>query len=131
MNKITATVTFGNKSAHSGNLDEWQRRATPYTVTLRYQRRAMTVEFWCGSACGEPDAATVLDCLASDASGIDNARGFEDWCGEYGYDCDSRKAERTFKATETNARKLRRLLGDDYSAIVYSDEDARRARCAG
>ena len=130
MNKITATVTFGNKSAHSGNLDEWQRRATPYTVTLRYQRRAMTVEFWCGSACSEPNAATVLDCLASDASGVESSRGFEDWCGDYGYDVDSRKAERTFKACEKVARNLRRLLGDDYRRIVETDEEKRAAFCA-
>lgn len=129
MSKITATVRFGNRTATAGNLDDWQRRATQYTVTLRYQKRAMTVEFWCGSACGEPDAATVLDCVASDASGADGT-SFEDWCADYGFDSDSRKAERTYRACVAQSRKLRKLLGSDFDAIVYADEDARRARCA-
>ena len=71
----------------------------------------------------EPGVQDVLDCLASDASGIDNVRSFEDWCSEYGYDTDSRKAEKTFKACEHSAKRLKAFLGADlFAQLLYSTE---------
>jgi hypothetical protein len=71
----------------------------------------------------EPTADEVLDCLASDAAGIENAQSFEDWCSEYGYDTDSRKAEKTFKACEHSARRLKAFLGDDlYDQLLWHTE---------
>ena len=65
----------------------------------------------------------VLDCMASDAAGIENANGFEDWCNEYGYDADSRKAEKVFKACERQARRLKRFLGSEYyEALLWNIE---------
>lgn len=75
------------------------------------QYHQMTVYFSQGPAIErEPSAEDVLDCLASDYSGFDNARSFEDWCGEYGYDTDSRKAEATYRAVQQQAEKLERFL---------------------
>jgi hypothetical protein len=53
----------------------------------------------------------ILDCLIGDAWGYENARGFEDWAGEYGYDPDSRKAESTWKAVGELAQALAQFLG--------------------
>jgi len=50
----------------------------------------------------------------SDAQSVDDARDFEDWCAELGYDTDSRKAERTFRACQRIAERLRQFLGDAY-----------------
>jgi hypothetical protein len=58
-----------------------------------------------------PTLAEVLDCLVSEAQGYDDARGFEDWCSGYGYDTDSRKAERTWRAVKKQAEQLSRTLG--------------------
>jgi hypothetical protein len=70
-----------------------------------------------------PDAGTVLDCLAADAAGHDNADSFEDWAAEYGYETDSRKAERTYNLTGTQAGKLRRFLGNVlYEELLYQVE---------
>jgi hypothetical protein len=52
----------------------------------------------------EPDAYDVLSCIASDLYAPET---FEEFCSEYGYDEDSRKAERTFKATNDLNRRLR------------------------
>lgn len=95
-------------------MDHWR-------CTLRMGSRRMTVVFSMGMGHRgkEPDAASVLDCLLSDSSSVDNARGFEDWCRDFGYDTDSRRAERTYKACERQAEKLRKFLGDLY-------EDAQR-----
>ena len=84
----------------------------------------LTVYFSQGSAHKKPPTlAEVLDCLASDASGVDNAQSFEDWASEYGYDTDSRKAERTYRICEEQAQKLKALLGQDaYNQLLYSTE---------
>ena len=42
-----------------------------------------------------------------------NAWSFEDWAGDYGYDADSRSAERTYRAIGSQVDDLRRLLGED------------------
>lgn len=71
----------------------------------------------------EPTLADVLDCLASDASSYDNAGTFEEWASEYGYDSDSRKAEKTYKAIKRQAEQLKRTLGQDaYEELLYKTE---------
>lgn len=86
----------------------------------------MTVPFSQGPAiCEEPTAADVLDCLASDASGYENASGllrsFEGWAREYGYDPDSRKAERTFKTVQKQSQQLAVVLGTDaYNTLLWN-----------
>jgi hypothetical protein len=102
--------------------DAWARTATHYQVTLRRGARRMTVPFFMGSALkGPPTADEVLECLLSDASGLDDAAGFEEWAREYGYDPDSRKAKRTYREVCRHAENLRRFLGDDYASAVYGE----------
>lgn len=71
----------------------------------------------------EPKLSSVLDCLASDASGLENARDFEDWASEYGYDTDSRKAEKTFRTIQRQAARLKAFLGEDaYKSLLWNTE---------
>ena len=70
--------------------------------------------------CREPTAEDVLQSLLSDASSADES--FEDWCGEYGYDTDSRKAERTYDQVREHTAKLRAFLGDDFEAYMYETD---------
>jgi hypothetical protein len=74
---------------------------------------------------GLPDAPTVTEvlyCLASNAAGYENAQSFEDWCNEYGYSTDSRKAERTWLAVVDGAKKLKTLLGPAYEELLWETE---------
>ena len=105
------------------NNPEW-RDANHYKCRLRMGNKQMTVYFSQGyGVCGEPTAAGVLDCLASDSAGVDNARSFEEWCSEYGYDTDSRKAERIYKVCVRQAGKLRTFLGVDlYETLLWKTE---------
>ncbi|MBR1173879.1 hypothetical protein JQ617_07930 [Bradyrhizobium sp. KB893862 SZCCT0404] len=59
----------------------------------------------------EPNAIDVVHSLVMDADVLDMG-GFEDWASNYGYDTDSRKAERTYQACLAIALKLRFALGD-------------------
>ena len=99
-----------------------------FNCTIEFEGRGyhepLTVYFSQGSAHKEPPTlAEVLDCLASDASGVDNAQSFEDWASEYGYDTDSRKAECTYRICEKQAQELKALLGRDaYNQLLYGTE---------
>lgn len=77
-----------------------------------------------GHSGAEPRADEVLSCLALDAAGIEDASGdFDAWCSEYGYDTDSRKAEKIFKTCEHQAARLKNFLGDDlYDQLLWHTE---------
>jgi len=96
----------------------WQH----WRCTLACGHREMTVYFSQGPAiCREPTVEDVLDCLAMDASGLGGS--FEDWCNEFGYDTDSRRAERTFQLIERQSKQLQRLIGADaYETLLYQIE---------
>ena len=55
-----------------------------------------------------PSAASVLHCLLSDATACEQS--FRDWCSDYGYDEDSRKAEATYRACQEAGDKLRKIF---------------------
>jgi len=94
-------------------------------VTLKAANGAsMTLYFSQGAALKPfPTLAAVLDCLASDAAGVENADSFEDWAQEYGYDEDSRASERVYNTIGKQGAKLALLLGEDgYSALLWDIE---------
>jgi hypothetical protein len=55
-----------------------------------------------------PTAASVLYSLTLDSSAV--GISFASWCSEFGYDTDSREAERIYRACQDNADKLARIL---------------------
>lgn len=119
---ITADVEYTDTNP---NMEDSRYPMNHWKVTLRRSnpRRQMTVLFSTGlGISGQPDADDVLNCIISDAAGIENAQGFEDWASEYGYDEDSRKAERIYKACQREARKLSQFLGDEYDDALWDTE---------
>lgn len=120
---IRTECAWADRNPHMDE-SEWSRAATHWKVTFKMGRRQMTVYFSQGAAhTSEPKAEDVLDCLASDAVGLDNARSFEDWAAEYGYDTDSRKAERTFKACKRQYLQLLKFLGERLALkLMYETE---------
>lgn len=122
-NQITMTVERADSNPAQpewNDADHWRCR-----LVSRLNKSRMTVYFskGYGHHGAEPIASEVLDCLAMDAAGIENSGDFTDWCNEYGYDTDSRKAERTFKLIQKQADQLRRLLGDDsYNELLWNTE---------
>jgi len=107
------------------NMTDMVSGSSHWRCTLKVGRRQMTVFFSMGPAlCREPTAEDVLDCVASDCAGFVNAQSFEEWASEYGFDPDSRKAEKTYKVIEKQAAKLRQLLytEDAYNALLFETE---------
>jgi hypothetical protein len=102
----------------AANMDHWK-------CVVKMGRKQMTVVFSMGYGHNgkEPKLADVLDCLSSDASGLESSRGFEDWCSDYGYDTDSRKAEKIYKSVEHQAKRLKNFLGDSlYNQFLWHTE---------
>lgn len=106
------------------NEQEWNDRAYHYKVTLKRGPKRHTT-FWSqGSAVTKPpEADDVLDNLASEASSFDNSGTFEQWADEYGYDTDSRTAERIYKAVAAASAKLKKFLGEElYKKLLFDTE---------
>jgi len=108
---ITSNWTDDNPNMPAGST-HWQ-------CTLRRKGKRLTIPFSMGPAYeGEPDAPTVLNCLASDTGGTDQA--FESWARDLGYAEDSRKAEKIYKICQSQAKKLKKFLGDAlYNELLY------------
>jgi hypothetical protein len=63
-----------------------------------------------------PDA--ILDALVSDAWSYETADSFEDFAAEFGYDEDSRKAEKIYNACGEVAAWLDEFLGGDLELVA-------------
>lgn len=74
--------------------------------------------------CSRPTLPGLLYCLALDAEGC-KEKGFEEWAEDYGFDTDSRSAERTYHACIEQSRHFRKLMGGDrtLAAAILRDVD--------
>ena len=119
---ITAEYVMTDPPANSWE-DERPGMTNWYSVTLEYQGRTLTVPFGMGvGLTDDPTPEDVINSLALDASGYENARDFEDWASEYGYDTASRKAYNTYQQVAAFTEQLKTFLGEEYSAYLYETE---------
>jgi hypothetical protein len=121
MKNLKVIAEYGVKTDWN-KLDEWQQKAHPYTVTLKYDKKQMTVPFFMGPALThEPTDKDVIPCLLTDYSVMNDS--FEDFCANFGYDEDSRKAEKIYNQSIKNGKKLENLFGADFGKIAekYSE----------
>jgi len=96
-----------------------------------HPRKSMLVIFSMGSAHKNPPTVVdVLDCLASDAAGYENAKGdFAEWLAEYGFDLDLsdinkvRQYRGSYNVIGNQIVGLLRILGDAaYDRLVWHTE---------
>lgn len=123
---ITADVA---PATSNPNMSDSEYMTHHFLVTLHHGCRDLAVPYSGGALAfanrpdGQPTVADVLDSLASDASSA--GQSFTDWCGDYGYDEDSRKAYRTWQAVEAQQAELRDFLGADaLTVLIYGTERA-------
>lgn len=95
----------GTKKTHNGLTTFYyslHNGGTPnYTTTQAAQAGLLVVK--------TPDVADVVLSLIVDSSCAEHT--FDEWCSEFGYDTDSRKALDTYLKCQENYIKLRQLLG--------------------
>lgn len=116
-NQITMKCERTDRNPLMGKeMDHWKCRLT-------FDGRRMTTLFSMGYGHNgaAPTIVDVLDCLASDSASI--TEDFEEWASGLGYDPDSRKAEKIYKACQVQAQKLEKFLGPDlYQELLYHVE---------
>lgn len=66
-----------------------------------------------------PDLYAVLTSLKADDP---QGQTFADWCGNYGYDTDSRKAMDTYLACQESEQRSRKFFGADWQRITEDEE---------
>lgn len=82
--------------------DEWKRTANKWKVKLVYFNKEYITDFYMGSGLvnemGNPQKPTKKDVLYSMVMDDVNNMDFNDFCNEFGYDNDSIKALKIYKA---------------------------------
>jgi len=106
----------GNKKASWGN--NWNNHMITVTNTETDQK--ITFEFWASNAHPvlntEYDILNAFYCFVSDA--IAGSYTFEEFCNEFGYDSDSRQAEKIYRKCKKQLEKLKKIYdGDIYELI--------------
>ena len=98
--------------------------ASHWKTVFRRNGKTLTTYYSMGSAHTKPPKAEdVLDSLSGDAACAVNAPTFREFCGDLGYDEDSRSAERVFKACQRIHTQLVRFLGVlNTEALLFNTE---------
>lgn len=115
-NEFTVSSTYtGSKAALWDESNYNHNRVTVWDIETR---KRTSFDFW-GSIANpelesEYDTLNAFYCFVSDA--LSGAETFPDFCREFGYDDDSRKARKAWNACRRSLAKLRRVSG-------YSDDE--------
>lgn len=90
-------------------------KRTVFKITLKKDSKQYTFDFGQSIAEGnnEPTLYGVLCCLQKYEVGT-----FEEFCEDYGYNEDSRKAEKIYKAVVKEYKAMQRLFNDDELEIL-------------
>ena len=127
--KITSTF-LGDKL---WNADDKMQNYNNHLVTVvnTETHKKTAFEFW-GSII-KPEIETEQEllfafyCFLSDGQG--SRYGFEEFCSEFGYDTDSRRAYKTFKACEKSLHKAERIGIDEEMACDIMNDLSENHGC--
>lgn len=91
----------------------WDAEATHYVYSIENNKGAVRGFYSQGSAIKtRPSLVDILNSLNTDTLNIDNSSP-EDWLSDFGYDTDSIKATRIYKACFDEYLQLIKVLGRD------------------
>jgi hypothetical protein len=114
----TATLARNGREFFSGpyklgvghvEIPKEQRHETPFRM-LPPEKQAQRAAHLAVSQCVKPTLAGVMSSILMDGSAFFDGQTFEDWCGNYGYETDSRKAEALFRTCDDIGRKIARAF---------------------
>ena len=106
--KLETIKTWNNEHDKK---DEWKRTATKYNCKITFKNQSYTFNFWMGSA--HTKAPSKKDVLYSFIMDDVSCMDFNEFCSNFGYDGDSLKALKTFKACQTQTDSFYRLFDEE------------------
>lgn len=112
--KVRATFLYG-KARGKG----WEGAAHNWRVTIKYQGRQLTTDFFGGKMVREPKPADLLSGLLLDAQA--GTKTFEEFCKWAGCTLDSEKNRKIWELCVKLSPKVHRLLGDDFNEFARAD----------
>lgn len=93
-----------------------------YKCVLGRGRKRHTFDFYTGMGwTKDPTASDVLENVRTDC--WSGELDFEEFCDEFGYDTDSRSAERIHRACVKQSNGVRRVMGDAFDRFMEPDFD--------
>jgi hypothetical protein len=119
-------ITLASVKVHENPNMEGGKDMSHYQVRLTRkigynQEKKFVTFFSMGSAHKKgPTLNDILPCLAMDAATREFS--FEDFCSNYGYDSDSRKAKQIYNTTLAQTKKLESFLGDAFEELLEITE---------
>jgi len=127
-NKITGEemqITYRQGVGHIVDKEGKQLSVLPTAYRAALGKDA-TLKEWIakyGPHVVKPKHSDILYCLAMDAD-VENQGSFEEWASNYGYDEDSRKAEKIYRACKEQTDDLKRVLGAElFDKLLECTED--------
>ena len=144
------TFTADGPTIDPTDAEEWKRTAAHWSITLERDGRKFEIDYWMGSGLVDyeptrigprangwivmnhygpgkdaiasprrPELAEVLCSLQSDVRAGDDS--FENFCGDFDYDTDSRKAYATWETCRDMYFRLREFFGGDFDEFLTTD----------
>jgi hypothetical protein len=120
LDEMLVSMDYIEGASEENRDKDWEHNS--YTCTLRFDGKKYTVAYYQGIGIKEPPskeyvvAALLLDSRCGGQS-------FEEFCSEFGYDTDSRKHHKTWKACVVTNAKLHRFLGTYYDKFEEAAQD--------
>lgn len=108
---------IGNKAANWGDKHE---NYNNHLVTVSSNSKRFSFDFWGSIANPEikNDEENIFAFYCALSDGLSAENSFDDFCSEFGYDHDSRKAEKIYKACEKTNNKLHRVFSCDLYDLI-------------
>jgi glucan biosynthesis protein len=117
--KLQMDVNYADRNPSMIN-DSWQ--ANHYKLTFKKDGKQFSTFFSQGLGISEePKMVGVLECLQSDCQSTEYS--FDEFCGEFGYDQDSIKALKTYKACGKIKDKVHKFFGADYFRFIKAEKE--------
>ena len=115
---------IGNKLWNVDSKGETQNYNN-HKVKIKSGGLSYSFDFW-GSTMNpeiKTDQENVFAMYCSISDAMAGQQSFEDFCGEFGYDEDSRSAEKVHRACEKTYAKVSKVFGDDLYELINELSD--------
>ena len=106
--------------------DEWKKTSNKYKARITYNKKSMTIIYYTGSGWKkDPELEDILGSILQDITYLDY--GFENFASEWGYDPDSRTAEKIYKDIQKQAKKINRIFNkeEQEELLTYLEKEGK------